>query len=638
MDSKNKAFDNAMKELRRYLSQAEEIRRLSAPQARYISGAEAYRKTLVDNYKAIGDLARDNIEILNRQLYTRLNFDGKLSREDVEVLRSFSGALNDAYQNSNLDSSLVYEQALRLLEEADKSNDEDETIAALDELVSASYYMLAMTSRLLPVSETCMEYYNTGMKASERLLAYLDKDRFRCLSDESKRLVLINARYIRVVSEIDGVAGTTEQNALMLKRMKTALALSEDPFYREQLPDYDWELHEFRTLEYICSLTDYNNEKQYGHEDLLFINECTKRILELYNSSVDKFKEAHHTKDIELYLARNAYLVGEISREEYKETLKDLTNRDFRQSSDEEPPLVMLHAPYEYLLLVDKNNITEEDRRFLSHFYVMLISYMNHTPKMGEITFLVSYLSLIMRHYIELPGDMSSETMGLNLLAALSPTTYVHTLCVADFTTCLTDYLLQKEPERFVGMPGYNSVSDVLSGKEDIINFAYHAALCHDFGKLLIIETIFTHCRKLSDKEFELIKVHPAIGAYYLSLSDEADKYTDIAIGHHKWFNNAGGYPADFDMNASPYKTIISIVTCADCLDAATDSVGRSYKHGKDLNELIEEFRAESGTRYAPYVVDLFDDDALVEEIKDILENRRDKNYRETYSVLNNYN
>lgn len=67
MDSKNKVFDNAMKELRRYLSQAEEIRRLSVPQARYISGAEAYRKTLVDNYKAIGDLARDNIEILNRQ-------------------------------------------------------------------------------------------------------------------------------------------------------------------------------------------------------------------------------------------------------------------------------------------------------------------------------------------------------------------------------------------------------------------------------------------------------------------------------------------------------------------------------------------------------------------------------------------
>ena len=108
MDSKNKVFDNAMNELRRYLSQTEEIRKLSVPQIRYISGAEAYRKTLVDNYKAIGDLARDNIEILNRQLYTRLNFDGKLSREDVEVLRSFSGALNDAYQNSNLDTDDYY--------------------------------------------------------------------------------------------------------------------------------------------------------------------------------------------------------------------------------------------------------------------------------------------------------------------------------------------------------------------------------------------------------------------------------------------------------------------------------------------------------------------------------------------------
>ena len=79
------------------------------------------------------------------------------------------------------------------------------------------------------------------------------------------------------------------------------------------------------------------------------------------------------------------------------------------------------------------------------------------------------------------------------------------------------------------------------------------------------------------------------------------------------------------------------MVTCADCLDAATDTVGRSYKTGKSLDELIGEFRAENGTRYAPYVVDLFSDEEVVREIIGILERERDRNYTETSDTLESH-
>ena len=36
-------------------------------------------------------------------------------------------------------------------------------------------------------------------------------------------------------------------------------------------------------------------------------------------------------------------------------------------------------------------------------------------------------------------------------------------------------------------------------------------------------------------------------------------------------------------------------------------------------------------------IVDLFSDEAIMEEIRDILENKRDINYRETYRVLKEY-
>ena len=624
-------------ELARYLKQTEEIRALSAPQIREIEGADSYRDTLLNNYKQISEYAVDNIKILQDHFYPLLDYSRDLSDQDIRTMKVFSKALSNAANINNLDSPLAYQQALRLLKEAEKKQDDELLILALDELVSTSYVMMAMAERLIPVSDLCMEYFENGLRASERLLEFLDKDKFVKLSDQAKEMVLVNSRYIRVVSEMDGVPGEPEQNAVLMQRMKNTLFIMRDPFYGEQLPDYDWTLHEFRTLEYICSLADYNNEKGYEGEDISFINACTERIKIVYESEGGRFKDVHNTKDIEIYSARNAYFAGKISLEEYKKELAHLTFNDYREDQDDDVQLIMLHAPFEYMLLIDKDNVSEEDAAFLNHFYNSLIVYMHQTPKMGRLTFLLTYLSLILKNFIELPDGMGFETMCLNLLAALHPPTYVHTLSVADFTSCLTRHLIKKSPELFIGMPGYNSKEDVLAHAKEIEDFACHAALCHDFGKLAIIETIITYGRNLMDDEIRAIRAHQSIGAYLLSLFPSTKEYADIAEGHHKWFNDQGGYPDEFKLSDSPYKTIVSLVTCADCLDAATDTVGRSYKTGKSLDELIGEFRAENGTRYAPYVVDLFSDEEVVREIIGILERERDRNYIETYDTLESH-
>lgn len=627
------SLDLAESQLGRYLELTEKIRDLSVPQIREDTEADNYRKTLLENYTEIGALAKESGAIINEYFYPKLKDDSPLSKEEIKVMRDFSRALSNAYQINNIDIPLVYYQAKRLLQEADRTDDDDMLVMALDEMVSTAYVMSSMTQRLLPVGEVCFEYTSAGLEAAERLLEFLDKDKFVKLSDDSKEMVLVNARYIRVVSEVNGIPGEPEQNALMLERMKTALALGDDPFYRDQVPDYNWSIHEFRTLEYICSLTDHNNEKNYGPEDLKFINECTKRMKEVYDAD-PLCRAAHNTGDLDLYLCRNAYLAGEISLEECKKRLAALSMQDFRKELTDGVLLVMLHAPLEYICMLDKDNLSEEEKTYLAQYYNLLVKYMHQTPKKGRLTFLLSYLSLILKHFIELPGVMDFETLCLNLIAALHPPTYVHTLAVADFTQCLTHHLLKRQPDLFIGMPGMETVDDVIAHAEDIENFAYHAALCHDFGKLTIVETIITYGRRLMDEEFRFIKNHEDVGAYLLSLYPSTEQYADIACGHHKWFDNINGYPDDFDLYASPYKTIICIVTCADCLDAATDTVGRSYKQGKSLHELIDEFKAESGTRYAPFVVELLSDDEVLREITEILEEERDHNYIETYNTL----
>lgn len=119
---------------------------------------------------------------------------------------------------------------------------------------------------------------------------------------------------------------------------------------------------------------------------------------------------------------------------------------------------------------------------------------------------------------------------------------------------------------------------------------------------------------------------------FYMSISTRT--YVDVANGHHRWYDDTKGYPADFITADSPVKTIIDIVACADCMDAATDSFGRSYNQGKTFEQYEKEVCEGSGTRYAPYFPELFKDCEVREDLLWLLSKGRHTEYRNTYYFL----
>ena len=105
-------------------------------------------------------------------------------------------------------------------------------------------------------------------------------------------------------------------------------------------------------------------------------------------------------------------------------------------------------------------------------------------------------------------------------------------------------------------------------------------------------------------------------------------------MGHHCWYDGSQGYPKNFRLEDTPESALINIVTCADCLDAATDAVGRSYNQGKDYDTFLEELKAGSGTRYAPWLVPLLEKEEVAAELRSILKISREKLYKETFELL----
>lgn len=194
------------------------------------------------------------------------------------------------------------------------------------------------------------------------------------------------------------------------------------------------------------------------------------------------------------------------------------------------------------------------------------------------------------------------------LNVATQVTTYAHSVNVAMIARKLMEGILEYQPELLKGALGKIRHGKVLLNSKKCLDFIYEAAFYHDIGKNGIISTVNNDYRPLTDEEYAIIKTHPALGAELLKIAPSLyEKYHDTTLGHHKWYNGKGGYPEDFDNTKSPKRILIDIITLSDCMQAATERIGRNYKEGKTFDMVMEEFRKGAGTKYNPDLVKFID-------------------------------
>ena len=622
-------------DLERYIELNQRVCELSSPSIDQVKDAEEYRVLLQRSFEEIGKLAKESEQILQQSLYPLLQAEVLLHDEQVELLHDFFTLMLNATDMESRDLPVVNLQAERLVAHAEETGDVRARIRALDTVVMASYAMMCVTQRLYPCFDFSLRYRDRGIDAAEQLIGYLEPERFAALpDDECREIVLINSRYVSAMFDWPEEGASTDRAEYCLSTLRRALALPDIAFYREQAPDYDWTYHTFRTLQYLTCLTDDSPRHQLSPKQLREVVAYTERFLDYLHTEMPEMEQECPEPMQRLYLLRNRYLAEDIPFDVYKAELRALMELRDTHDCSTEALYVNFVLPYEYILTMDREAPTKEDEEVIRTVYNDLAGYIYRLPKTGDLSFVLTFLADLLRHYIEIPGVPDFETMCLNLLAALHPTSYIHTLSVAGLMQCLTAHLLDRRPDLFVGVLGARDAAEAAEKREEILAFAKHAALMHDVGKLFVIETILTYGRNLLDDEFTLIGTHPTVGACFLELHPDTKSCAEIARGHHRWFDNSAGYPHDFDMEHAENKTLIALLTVADCLDASTDMIGRNYKESITLDAYIAEVQAESGTRYAPYLAELLGEEEVRRDLQAILDRERDENYRKTYELL----
>lgn len=136
----------------------------------------------------------------------------------------------------------------------------------------------------------------------------------------------------------------------------------------------------------------------------------------------------------------------------------------------------------------------------------------------------------------------------------------------------------------------------------DVIWNVSIASMMHDVGKLLVPHEIIEKPGRLTNEEFEQVKLHVDYGKKMLENSPgEIMRISSIiAYEHHeKW--DGTGYK---HLKGADISTYAQIVAIADVFDALVSR--RPYKKAWTNEEAYEEIVAQSGRQFAPYLVDIF--------------------------------
>lgn len=128
----------------------------------------------------------------------------------------------------------------------------------------------------------------------------------------------------------------------------------------------------------------------------------------------------------------------------------------------------------------------------------------------------------------------------------------------------------------------------------------YNIAQLHDIGKVMISDEILNKPGKLTDEEFDIIRMHPQYGYDILK---EIDSMPELAMGagyHHERIDGKG-YPNGRKGEDIPL--IARIIAVADTFDAMDST--RSYRKRMPIDDIVAELKRVSGTQLDKDVVDV---------------------------------
>ncbi len=143
------------------------------------------------------------------------------------------------------------------------------------------------------------------------------------------------------------------------------------------------------------------------------------------------------------------------------------------------------------------------------------------------------------------------------------------------------------------------SIAKDMGLSEDQVDVIRLAAIIHDLGKISIPSEILAKPGKLTDSEFDFIKLHSKSGYDILSAVELPWPIADIILQHHERLDGSG-YPQG--LKGEDILVEARILAVADVVEAMASH--RPYRAALGIDKALEEISSKKGALYDPGAVD----------------------------------
>ena len=210
----------------------------------------------------------------------------------------------------------------------------------------------------------------------------------------------------------------------------------------------------------------------------------------------------------------------------------------------------------------------------------------------AAVLFVFQYLVRVGVQAFERGEELSQRTRELASLQVGLLSTVMQTLSMRDAMTARHSAAVARYAREVARMLG------VSEREQDLI---HTAALLHDIGKFIFPDSILFADRKLTDDEWEIVKLHPEQGAKLVERIDGYGPVAEIIHSHHERIDGRG-YPNGLTDDEIPLGS--RIIAAADTYDVMTSR--DSYRRPVSSEAAIMELRRVAGTQLDGLVVEAF--------------------------------
>lgn len=564
-------------------------------------------------------LRLENDELLDKIVHSRKAED--LSAEDVEELKEFADELFVFSHQSDIGTAYYIHRLL--LKYAELHDDTDLKIRQYYHLAIALFYInpLMVDLGINPFGKEVTALYRAGANYFEHL-EDLESDQtkgyvIRCLTN----LCTADERYNcphTPGTPFDMLSTFTEYE----KYFSHMMEVYTNPRYRELSPNFPWDKAIYN-LHFNLSAIHQFVRKHHPREIMEKILKSAEFCRD-HQEQLASFRFSTRDARVEKTYATIRWKMGQISTTEFADAILEILSHSDINDFSPNGIVLNLQLPiyfedaYRHMNREDKERYRPHMRRILRDAYDFLFKF----PHNEYSNLVTSAVSESVRYRAQ--HNLSLQKRFFNSLLYCHPPTYIHVRMAAFLSRKLVRRMIDTVPERLLGIYDIFDVNELRERQEEIETRVYQSSLYHDVGKIMLLDDVSVYGRRLLDEEFAAIKLHTNIGATILAKMDPPE-LSSVALHHHRFYNEMGGYPEVCPPSEPQYKHVVDIVSVSDTVEAATDNIGRCYSAPKSLAEIVVELKAESGTRYSPAVVSLFDDEAFFAEVeRELAEQRRD--------------